>query len=99
MSSMSKVFSLAGMRLGWIATRNEAGADGPAAPTGTMTSSAAACWTTPWPLWPWPTRIRCLPAAAGIVRENLAVLDDWVRANPHFSYVKPQAGTTALLPL
>ena len=33
----------------------------------------------------------------GIVRENLALLDEWIAAQPHFSYVKPQAGTTALV--
>ena len=38
-----------------------------------------------------------LARSRGIVRENLEVLDAWVQANPRFSYVKPQAGTTALL--
>ena len=33
----------------------------------------------------------------GIVRENLAILDAWVQREPHLSYVKPQAGTTALV--
>ena len=33
----------------------------------------------------------------GIVRENLAILDAWVQREPHVSYVKPQAGTTALV--
>ena len=32
-----------------------------------------------------------------IVRENLAMLDKWVQSEPHVSYVKPQAGTTALV--
>ena len=32
-----------------------------------------------------------------IVRENLAILDDWVKAHPHFFYTKPKAGTTALV--
>ena len=32
-----------------------------------------------------------------IVRENLSILDDWVQREPHVSYVKPQAGTTALV--
>jgi aspartate/methionine/tyrosine aminotransferase len=32
-----------------------------------------------------------------IVRGNLAILDDWVRQQPHVAYVKPSAGTTALL--
>ena len=32
-----------------------------------------------------------------IVRENLAILDEWMQAHPHFYYTKPQAGTTALV--
>lgn len=32
-----------------------------------------------------------------IVRENLAILDDWVASHPHFYYTKPKAGTTALV--
>ena len=32
-----------------------------------------------------------------IVRENLAILDTWIQAHPHFHYMKPQAGTTALV--
>ena len=30
------------------------------------------------------------------MRENLAILDAWLRKEPHLSYCKPQAGTTAL---
>jgi len=33
----------------------------------------------------------------GIVRSNLTVLDGWVAEAPRISYVKPAAGTTALL--
>ena len=33
----------------------------------------------------------------GIVRTNLAILDDWVNSSEHFFYTKPQAGTTALV--
>lgn len=32
-----------------------------------------------------------------IVRENLEILDKWVNSEKNFSYVKPQAGTTALI--
>ncbi len=30
-----------------------------------------------------------------VVRENLAILDAWVKSEPRISYVKPAAGTTA----
>ncbi len=32
-----------------------------------------------------------------VVRENLRILDEWVTAEPHVGYVKPRAGTTALI--
>lgn len=32
-----------------------------------------------------------------IVQKNLAILDDWVKQEPNISYVKPKAGTTAIL--
>ena len=32
-----------------------------------------------------------------IVRGNLRILDDWVRSEPRLNYVKPMAGTTALV--
>ncbi len=32
-----------------------------------------------------------------IVRENLAILDEWIQKQPHLHYIKPQAGTTALV--
>ena len=40
---------------------------------------------------------RVLARNRGIVRENLAVLDAWIQSEPHLSYRKPQAGTTALV--
>ncbi|MGM1015323.1 aminotransferase class I/II-fold pyridoxal phosphate-dependent enzyme [Limosilactobacillus fermentum] len=33
----------------------------------------------------------------GIVRENLKVLEEWVHQQPHITWLKPKAGTTALL--
>ena len=32
-----------------------------------------------------------------IIRENLQILDDWVKSEPRVSYVKPKAGTTAFV--
>ncbi len=95
-SSMSKTFSLAGLRLGWIATR-----DGEAMEamkthrdydliSCSMFSEAVAAIALnhSGPI---------LARNHKIVRENLAVLDAWVNAEPRVSYVKPQAGTTALV--
>lgn len=33
----------------------------------------------------------------GIVRENLAILDEWIKGEREFGYVKPSAGMTALV--
>lgn len=95
-SSMSKVFSLAGLRLGWIATK---------AP-----EVIASCLThRDYNLISCGLFDEALAAVAlrhadvllcrnrGIVRENLAILDDWVSKESHIRYTKPQAGTTALL--
>ncbi|RSO05679.1 hypothetical protein DMH18_30940 [Streptomyces sp. WAC 06783] len=92
--SMSKPYSLAGLRLGWIV--------GPArllaevATHGTTTPSASAASTTSRPASPWRTRTRA-SRAHRITRTNLAVLDEWVTGRDDITYVKPASGTTALL--
>ena len=95
-SSMSKVFSLAGLRLGWIATHDEAlrrsilshrdynhiscGMFDEALATVALNHSE-----------------QILARNRGIVRENLAILDAWVQREPRIFYHKPEAGTTALV--
>ena len=94
--SMSKVFSLAGLRLGWIASHDRAFID--------------ACLThRDYNLISCGLFDEALATVAldhceallkrncGIVRENLAILDAWVQSEPRLSYVKPQAGTTELV--
>ena len=95
-SSMSKVFSLAGLRLGWIASRDAAFTasclshrDYDLISCGMFDEAVAAVALR--------HKDKLLARNRGIVRENLAVLDAWIAENPHFSYVKPQAGTTALV--
>ena len=95
-SSMSKVFSLAGIRMGWIATHDKAAVkaflshrDYNLISCG-MFDDAVASLT----LRHSDEMIRRNQA---IVRENLAILDEWMQAHPHFYYTKPQAGTTALV--
>lgn len=95
-SSMSKVFSLAGIRMGWIATR-----DGTARKAflshrdynliscGMFDDAVAALALQHGDVM--------LRRNQGIVRENLAILDGWISRHPHFHYVRPQAGTTALV--
>ncbi|MFG6530519.1 MULTISPECIES: aminotransferase [unclassified Sulfitobacter] len=94
-AGMSKAYSLAGLRLGWVA--------GPKAlledimihrdyntiSVGRIDEYFAALALE--------NRAQILDRAHRITRENLAILSDWVEAEPLISWVKPQAGTTALL--
>jgi aspartate/methionine/tyrosine aminotransferase len=93
--SMSKAFSLAGLRLGWIV----------AAPDVLEAVSRHRDYSVIS-----VSRVDDLLAALAlehadamlarnraIVRGNLAVLDGWIAEEPRISYVKPASGTTALL--
>lgn len=95
-SSMSKVFSLAGLRLGWIATHDMSVVksclshrDYNLVSCGVFDEMLAAAALK--------YRDKLLERSRKIVRENLQILDDWVSSEPHVSYVKPKAGTTALV--
>lgn len=95
-SSMSKVFSLAGLRLGWIATRDKqvvksclSHRDYNLISCGMFDEAVAALALK--------HSDALLQRNRAIVRENLAILTNWVQSEPHASFVKPQAGTTALV--
>ena len=95
-SSMSKVFSLAGLRLGWIATHDMSVVksclshrDYNLVSCGVFDEMLAAAALK--------HSDKLLERSRKIVRENLQILDDWVGSEPHVSYVKPEAGTTALV--
>ena len=95
-SSMSKVFSLAGLRLGWIATHDAAALkaflshrDYNLISCGLFDDAVAALALS--------HRDVMLKRNQAIVRENLAILDAWVAEHKHFYYTKPKTGTTALV--
>ena len=95
-SSMSKVFSLAGLRMGWIATHDEAALcaflshrDYNLISCGMFDDAVASIALR--------HSDAMLRRNQTIVRENLAILDAWVAAHEHFYYTKPKAGTTALV--
>ena len=95
-SSMSKVFSLAGVRLGWIASKDPKvleecliHRDYDLISCGMLDEAVAALALK--------HAGKLLERNRGIVRENLAILDAWVQGEPRVSYAKPQAGTTALV--
>ena len=95
-SSMSKVFSLAGLRLGWIATHDE---NLRRALLSHRNYDLISCGMFDEALATVALRNadKVLERNRGIVRENLAILDKWVQSEPRISYVKPQCGTTALV--
>lgn len=95
-SSMSKVFSLAGLRLGWIATHDMdvvrsclSHRDYDLISCGMFDEAVAAVALNHGE--------KLLARNRAIVRENLAVLDGWVKSEPRLTYTKPMAGTTALV--
>ncbi len=94
--SMSKVFSLAGLRQGWIASRDAAFIESCLSHRDynhiscSMFDEAVAAVAL-------AGKDKLLARNVGIVSENLEILAQWVERQPHISWVKPQAGTTALL--
>ena len=95
--SMSKAFSLAGLRLGWMVGPREVLAaaachrDYSTISVGMIDDHFAALALE--------HRDAVLGRSRAVVRANLAVLDAWVHGEAAVSYVKPQAGTTALVKL
>jgi aspartate/methionine/tyrosine aminotransferase len=93
--SMSKAFSLAGLRLGWIVAPRQVHEavnrhrDYSVISVGMVDDLLASIALE--------AHDALLARNRGIARENLAMLDTWVAAEPRISYVRPAAGTTALL--
>ncbi|WP_113132934.1 aminotransferase [Rhizobiales bacterium] len=92
---MSKTFSLAGLRLGWIVAPPELihavsiHRDYNTISVGMLDDHFAAMALE--------NRHKILARSRIITRTNLAVLSDWVDSEPRISWVKPHSGTTALL--
>ncbi|MEM7522295.1 MAG: aminotransferase [Pseudomonadota bacterium] len=93
--SMSKAFSLAGLRLGWIAAPEEViravmiHRDYNTISVGVIDDYFAAIALE--------AQDKILGRSRQITRGNLARLSEWVDAEPLITWVKPRAGTTALL--
>lgn len=95
-SSMSKVFSLAGIRLGWIASHDKeflasvlSHRDYDLISCGLFDEEVASIALK--------HADKLLARNKAIVRGNLEILDTFIRNEPHLHYVKPKAGTTALV--
>lgn len=93
--SVSKPFSLAGLRLGWVAgpadllERVAVHRDYTTISVGRLDDALAAVALE--------HKDAILDRARQITRTNLAVLDEWVAGRTDVHYVKPRSGTTTLL--
>jgi aspartate/methionine/tyrosine aminotransferase len=94
-AGMSKAFSLAGLRLGWIAGPVEV-LDAVSIHRDYNTISVGML-DDYFATMALDAKDKILERSRNITRQNLQVLDDWVAGEPTISYVKPLAGTTALL--
>ncbi|KPA22293.1 Capreomycidine synthase [Shimia sp. SK013] len=94
-AGMSKAYSLAGLRLGWIVAPTELikavsiHRDYDTISVGMIDDHFAALALE--------HRDKVLARSQAITRGNLAILEDWVDNEPRISWVKPKSGTTALL--
>ncbi|MFC6447899.1 aminotransferase [Shinella zoogloeoides] len=93
--SMSKTWSLAGLRLGWIVGPKtllhavSIHRDYNTISVGMLDDHFAAIALE--------NRDKILARSHAITRRNLAILAEWVEDEPLIAWVKPQSGTTALL--
>ena len=94
-AGMSKAYSLAGLRLGWIAAPAEVieavsiHRDYDTISVGMIDDHFAALALE--------NREAVLARSQRITRGNLTILEAWVEQEPRISWVKPRSGTTALL--
>ncbi len=94
-AGFSKAFSLAGLRLGWIAAPEELifavskHRDYNTISVG-MIDDYFGCMAL-------DARDKILVRSKAITRENLQILEDWVNQEPLISFVKPKSATIALL--
>lgn len=94
-SSMSKAYSLAGLRLGWIVCSTEL--------IGTLITRrdyntiSVGMLDDYFAVMALEVKDKILARSRDITRTNLDILEQWIASEPRISYVKPKSGTTALL--
>ena len=94
-AGMSKAFSLAGLRLGWIAgPRDVIDAVMIHRDYNTISVGMIDDYFATIAL---ENKDKMLARSQDITRRNLAVLSEWLDQEPTFSWIRPQSGTTALL--
>ena len=82
--SMSKVFSMAGVRMGWIVTK-----DYDTISCGVVDDALSSLALA--------HKEAIFARNRGILNKNRAILDQWVNETPEVKYLRPVAGTTALV--
>lgn len=93
--SMSKAFSLAGLRLGWVAAPIDViekvfvHRDYTTISCGVIDDYLAGLALK--------NKDKIFERNLKIVKTNIKILDEWIQSEPNFSYVKPKAGTTAFI--
>lgn len=94
-SSMSKAYSLAGLRLGWVVCSPElistliTRRDYNTISVGMLDDYFA--------VMALEVKDKILGRSREITQNNLAMLDEWIASEPRMSYIRPKSGTTALL--
>ncbi|MDI6705947.1 MAG: aminotransferase [Bacillota bacterium] len=94
-SSMSKAFSLAGLRLGWIAGPEDIIEE--CFKHRDYTTISCGMLDDILAVHALKNYHRIMERNLKIVRGNARILDEWVRREEQISYIKPKAGTTAFL--
>lgn len=94
--SMSKVFSMAGVRMGWIVTKDKEAIhlcherrDYDTISCGVIDDKLSALALA--------HKDAIFARNRGILNKNRAILDQWVNETPEVKYLRPVAGTTALV--
>lgn len=93
--SMSKVYSLAGLRLGWIVASTEIMEK--IAIRRDYTTISCGILDEMIATYVLKNRDKLLVKNHLLVKKNLEILDQWVKKEDRVSYVKPKAGTTAFI--
>ena len=96
MGSMSKIFSLAGLRMGWIASKSQEALhlclerrDYDTISCGMIDDMLASLALA--------NKEKIFERNRAILKKNRQILDDWVNSTPQVHYLRPVAGTTALV--
>lgn len=93
--SLSKTYSLAGLRIGWVAapkdfiTMANKRRDYNIISCGMIDDYLATIALK--------NKDRIIERSLSIVRNNIEILDQWVRESKHIEYIRPKGGTTAFL--